>query len=123
MHVKMPSNYYYVRKILQVLAYSSPKYGQNIKLEIESESLEITSKVQVPKTRFPADLGYSDDMSSVVTRTQTRILNPFIYSFSSQNEILSSPYNMLIVNELGLKLFLQQRSKGKKKRFWNHVRK
>jgi hypothetical protein len=64
-------------------AYSSPKYGQNIKLEIEREreTLEITSKVQVPKTRFPADLGYSDDMSSVVTSIQTRIFNPFIYQF------------------------------------------
>jgi hypothetical protein len=61
-------------------AYSSPKYGQNIKLEIERETLEITSKVQVPKTRFPADLGYSDDMSSVVTSTQ----NSNIQSFSLQ---------------------------------------
>lgn len=83
-------------------AYSSPKYGENIKLEIERETLEITSKVQAPKTRFPADLGYSDDMSSVVTSTQSRRFNPFLYSFSSQNEILYSPYNMLIVNELEL---------------------
>jgi hypothetical protein len=82
MHIKVPSNYY-MRKI-HPSAYSSPKYGQNIKLEIERETLEITSKVQVPKTRFPADLGYFDDMSSVVTSTQSRIFNPFLYSFSSQ---------------------------------------
>jgi hypothetical protein len=42
-------------------------------------------------TRFLADLGYSNDMSLVVTIIQTQIFNPFICSVSSQGYLKLYP--------------------------------
>jgi hypothetical protein len=42
-------------------------------------------------TRFLTDLGYFDDMSSIVTIIQTQIFNPFIHNFSSQGYLKLYP--------------------------------
>jgi hypothetical protein len=41
--------------------------------------------------RFPIDLGYFDDMRSIIIITQTQISNLFIYSFSSQGYLKLYP--------------------------------